>query len=80
MTHKPQGHGKGTWGGGKRGGWALLVIWSSLPRPDRGVGRGPGAGGVTVQMVIRGWGREGLAMVGRAPPGAFPGCPRVTHT
>lgn len=62
MTHKPEGHGRGRAAGAGAAG---------LPRPDRGVGRGPGARGLTVQMVIAGgWGGVGKGR--QSPTRGFP--------
>lgn len=57
------------------GGWASLGTWLGLPRPDRGVGRDPGARGGTVQKAITGRGREGWR--GQAEP--HRGFPRLAQ-
>lgn len=76
MTHKPQGNGKGPLGGSKQeGGCVSLGIWLGLPRPDRAVGSDPGVGGVTVQMVITGWGRR----VGKGRLSPTRGFPRLAQ-
>lgn len=76
MTHKPQGNGKGPLGESKQeGGCVSLGIWLGLPRPDRAVGSDPGVRGVTVQMVITGWGGR----VGKGRQSPTQGFPRLAQ-
>ena len=58
-------------GGGAGRGCVSLGIWLGLPRPDRTVGSDPRVRGVTVQMVITGWGRR-VGKGRQSPTRGFP--------
>lgn len=56
-------------------GCVSLGIWLGLPRPDRAVGSDPRVRGVTVQMVITGWGGR----VGKGRQSPTRGFPRLAQ-